>query len=66
MKKFYKKLSNAYVGGVCSGLGEFFNVNPVLFRLVFIVSSIISLYNFKFLLIPLVYLLIWMFTKESK
>ncbi len=32
--------SNRVVGGVCGGLGEFFGIKPLWFRIVFVILSI--------------------------
>lgn len=36
-KKLYRSRTDRIIAGVCGGLGEFFNIDPVLFRIVFIV-----------------------------
>jgi len=46
------------IGGVCGGLGEFFGITPIWFRLAFIIAAIpggvpgISLYLLLWLIIP--------------
>lgn len=46
------------IGGVCGGLGEFFGITPVWFRLAFIIAAIpggvpgISLYLLLWIIIP--------------
>jgi len=40
MKKLYRSTANKYVAGVLGGLGEYFNVDPTLFRLIFIILLI--------------------------
>ena len=37
-KRLYRDPYSRVVGGVCSGLGAYFNVDPILFRLLFIVG----------------------------
>lgn len=32
-KRLYRKSSNRVIGGVCSGLGDYFNVDTVIIRL---------------------------------
>lgn len=32
-KKIYRSKKNRIIGGVCGGIGEFFNVDPTLIRL---------------------------------
>jgi phage shock protein PspC (stress-responsive transcriptional regulator) len=37
-KRFYRDPDNAVLAGVCSGLGAYFNIDPVIFRVLFVVS----------------------------
>ena len=36
MKRVFRDSFNGILGGVCSGLGEYFEIDPVFFRLLFI------------------------------
>lgn len=36
MKRLYRNLKEAKIGGVCAGLGDYFNVDPVIIRLAFL------------------------------
>ena len=36
VKKLYRSAANRWLGGVCGGIGEYFNVDPTLIRLVWI------------------------------
>ena len=36
MKKLYLSDTNKKIGGVCGGLGEYFDVDPTLVRVIFI------------------------------
>jgi phage shock protein PspC (stress-responsive transcriptional regulator) len=38
-KRLYKIPRNKMIGGVCTGLGEYFSVDPVLIRLVFVILA---------------------------
>lgn len=38
MKKLYRSRQNKMLGGVCAGLGEYFNLDPTLIRLVMIIA----------------------------
>jgi phage shock protein PspC (stress-responsive transcriptional regulator) len=57
-KKFYRDTDNKYVAGVSSGLGHYFNVDPLWMRLLWIVLTIASsggfilLYGLLWLLVP--------------
>lgn len=35
MKRLYRSRETKILGGVCGGLGEYFNIDPVIFRIVF-------------------------------
>jgi phage shock protein PspC (stress-responsive transcriptional regulator) len=41
-RRLYRDRDNAVLGGVCSGLGSYFSVDPVVFRLLFIIFSFIG------------------------
>ncbi len=36
-KRLYRDPENSVIGGVCGGLGAYFNVDPVIFRLLFVI-----------------------------
>lgn len=40
MKKIYKSNKNRVFAGVCGGIGEYFNTDPVLVRLLWVLISI--------------------------
>jgi phage shock protein C len=37
MKRLYRSESDRIIAGVCGGLGEYFNVDPVIFRVIFVI-----------------------------
>ena len=39
MKKLYRNVNDRKIAGVCSGIGEYFDVDPVLIRLIWIVFA---------------------------
>jgi phage shock protein C len=41
-KKLYRSVSNKMIGGVAAGLGEYFNIDPTLVRLGFIVLALMG------------------------
>jgi len=55
MKRLYLSDSNRKIGGVCGGLGEYFDKDPTLFRIIFI---LIILFSFGLGIVA--YLLIWL------
>jgi len=52
-KKLYRDPENAVIGGVCAGLGHYFNIDPILLRILFIVLLFIGGSAF------LLYLILW-------
>ncbi|MCO4292491.1 PspC domain-containing protein [Solitalea sp. MAHUQ-68] len=36
-KRLYKNPDNKVIGGVCSGLGEYFNMDPTIVRIIFLI-----------------------------
>lgn len=56
-KKLTKSKKDVVIGGVCGGLGEYFDIDPVIFRLIFVFAAIlngtgIALYFILWLVIP--------------
>lgn len=39
-KKLQKSVTNRKIAGVCGGLGEYFGMDPVLFRAIFVILVI--------------------------
>ena len=65
-KKLYRDLENARVAGVCSGLASYFNLDPAIFRIVFLVFSLLGFFggvNIETPVIsisfPFLYLILW-------
>jgi len=40
MKKIYLSKKNKVLGGVCGGMAEYFNLDPVIIRIIFVVLVI--------------------------
>lgn len=40
MRKLFRPTEGRVVGGVCAGLGRYFDIDPVLFRLGFVVFGL--------------------------
>lgn len=45
--------SNKVLGGVCGGLGDYFNIDPVIVRLLFVAAFIFAGIG------PLIYIIMW-------
>ena len=56
MRKLKLNKSNSKLGGVCSGLGDYFNVDPVWFRLAFIIGFYTPIPSFLIYFIMLIIL----------
>ena len=39
MKKLHRKRSNGVIAGICSGIGDYFDIDPVLIRLIWVVFA---------------------------
>ncbi|RKQ35559.1 PspC domain-containing protein [Oceanobacillus halophilus] len=48
MKRLYRSTSNRMVAGVLGGLGEYFNIDATLLRLIFLVLLFASFFTFGF------------------
>ncbi len=41
-KRLYRSTENKVLAGVCGGLGEYFDVDPVLIRLVYLMATVFT------------------------
>ncbi|MFA6588580.1 MAG: PspC domain-containing protein [Patescibacteria group bacterium] len=39
-RKLYRSRKNRMIGGVCGGLGEYFNIDPIIFRALFVLFTL--------------------------
>ncbi len=62
MKKLYRSTENKKIAGIFGGLGEIFNIDPTLLRLIFVFIGLVTA------VIPLVlaYLVGWIIIPEGK
>lgn len=56
-KRLYRNSQNKILAGVCSGLGDYFNIDPVIIRLLWVVLTIfggagILIYIIAWIIIP--------------
>ena len=68
-KKLYRDMENARVAGVCSGLARFFDIDPIVFRLIFSVCTLLGLFGvfgffrhhaeFVSISFPVLYIVLW-------
>lgn len=61
IKRLYRSRSNRKIAGVCGGLGEYFNVDPTIVRLLFV---LVVLFSVGFGVI--VYILMWIIVVPEK
>lgn len=59
-KKLYRNTDNAVIAGVCSGLGAFFGIDPIIFRLIFALSIFAGGVGI------LIYIILWVVMPEAK
>ena len=59
MKKLYRSLEDRKIAGVCAGLGEYFDLDPVFFRLFFLASLLFGGLG------AIVYVLLWIMVPEA-
>lgn len=64
MKKLYRSRENKVLAGVCGGIGEYFEIDPVIIRLIWIVLTMI--WGFGFFLYIIAIFLIPLEPKEIK
>ncbi|MEM0473395.1 MAG: PspC domain-containing protein [Candidatus Aenigmatarchaeota archaeon] len=49
LKRLYRSKNEKVLGGVCAGIGEYFNVDPVIVRLLWILLTFFLGYWFNFI-----------------
>jgi len=59
-RKLYRDTDNAIIGGVAAGLGNYFDIDPVLFRIIFCALVLAGGSGF------LIYILLWIAMPEAK
>lgn len=67
-KRLYRDGDHSIIGGVCSGLGQYFRIDPVIIRIIYVVSLILSEYitdRFSGALF-LAYFILWIAMPKAK
>lgn len=59
-KRLYRSVVNRQLGGVCGGLAEYFNIDPTLVRVLFILGLFLGTATFW------AYLVLWIVIPEQK
>ncbi|MFO8087241.1 MAG: PspC domain-containing protein [Bacteroidales bacterium] len=57
-RKFFRSTTDRYIGGVCGGLADYFNVDPSLVRVAFVAAFFVGLGGF------FIYIILWIVTPE--
>ena len=54
MKRFFRSRRHRMIGGVCGGLGEYFDIDPAFIRLGFVLlsSATLVIYIIAWLIVP--------------
>ncbi|RLD61769.1 MAG: hypothetical protein DRJ05_01845, partial [Bacteroidetes bacterium] len=60
-KRLYRDPDNTMIAGVCSGLGNYFQADPVWFRLIFVLAVVFGVGTGL-----IVYLILWIVVPEAK
>ena len=58
-KRLYRQLKDKVLGGVCSGLAEYFEIDPVLFRVLFIIALFLGSMGFW------LYIILWIVVPKA-
>ena len=58
MNKLYRSRESSVIAGVCGGMGEYFNIDPVIVRIIFILLMLpygigLLIYIFAWIMVPL-------------
>jgi phage shock protein PspC (stress-responsive transcriptional regulator) len=59
-KNLYRSKSDSVIAGVCGGLGEYFNTDPIIFRILFVLAILFGGGG------VLVYIILWIAVPEEK
>lgn len=63
MAKIERSRTNKLLAGVCGGLGEAFDINPNIIRVIWVIATVLLLH--VFLIGVLIYILCWVFLPEA-
>lgn len=59
-KKLYRSRNNRMIAGVCSGLADFFGIDPTVVRLIFVAGTLLGFGSFV-----LIYLVLFIVVPEE-
>ncbi len=58
-KQLFRSKTNCKIAGVCGGLGEFFDTDPIFFRAIFLVSAFFGGLGL------IIYIVLWILMPEA-
>ncbi|WP_423062876.1 PspC domain-containing protein [Candidiatus Paracoxiella cheracis] len=58
-KRLYRSRKERMIGGVCSGLADYFNIDPTWMRIIFVVLLIVAFSTF------FAYIILWIIIPEE-
>ena len=58
-KKLFRQMKDKMIGGVCTGMGEYFDTDPVLVRVLFVVALFLGTMGFW------LYILLWIIVPKN-
>ena len=61
MKKLTRSTTDRWLAGVCGGIGEYFEVDPNLIRVIWVILSVLT----TFFPGVIIYILLWIILPES-
>lgn len=58
-KRLYRSRTNVMLGGVCAGLADYFNMDPTVMRLIFVLLALLGGHGL------LLYLIMWLVVPQQ-
>lgn len=58
-KRLYRSRTNVMIGGVCAGLADYFNMDPTIMRLIFVLLALVGGHG------VLLYLIMWLVVPQQ-
>ena len=58
-KRLYRSRDERMIGGVCGGLAKYFNIDPVIVRVIAVVAALMALWGL------LAYIILWIVVPEE-
>jgi phage shock protein PspC (stress-responsive transcriptional regulator) len=60
-RRIYRDPDNRILGGVCSGMGAYFHIDPIIIRIIFVIGTLIGIGTGL-----IIYLILWIVIPEAK